>query len=101
MGRASLCHGFGRSELRGLEVVLGAKGPCLVAKVGLSVTVVAACTEAVAVAVGAPIASVLRVSPETFWSVEPTVIPVSEAAEVTPAGAVPVPAVIVTTATAP
>lgn len=99
--------GVGRTVLDAtLEVVLTSEGAGLVVEAGLSVTVVAAAAEAVAVGVAPPIASVLCVCAKSFvWSVvKPSVvIPVSKTAIIAPPSRIPIPTVIpvVTTAPAP
>lgn len=109
----SLCLGEGERGMgctvlgATLEVVLTSEGGGLAVKVGLSITIVAAGTEAVAgVAVSAPVASVLCVCAKSFvWSVviPSVVIPVSKTAIITPSRGIPIPTVIseVTTSTSP
>lgn len=55
----SLCAILTGSKLLGLEVVLACEASCLVVKVGLSITIVTASTEAIAAAITAPIATIL------------------------------------------
>lgn len=87
------------AKLLGLEVVLTPKGSCLVVKVRLSVTVVAASAVAVATVV-APIASVLCICAKGFIL---STVPVPKTAKVAPARGIPIPAVIsvVTTSASP
>ncbi len=97
MTRASLCTTLTRGKLRRLEVVLACEASCLVVKVGLSVTVVAASAEAVSAAVVAPVASILCVCAKSFiWSVviPPTIIPVPITAEIAPSRGISIPAII-------
>lgn len=103
MTRASLCATLSGGKLLGLEAVLASKGSCLVVKCGLSITIVAASTEAIAII--APIASILGICAKSFiWSVvKPSaVIPVPKTAKITPSR-IPIPAVIsiVTTSASP
>lgn len=103
MSRASLCTNLTGSKLRRLEVILASEGSRLV-KVGLSITIVAASSEATA-AVTAPIASILGIGAKSFiWSVvkPSTIIPVSKIAKITPSR-IPIPTVIskVTTSASP
>lgn len=91
-------------ELLGLEVGLTSEGARLAVKVGLSVTVVAPAAEAVAAAVVAPVASVLRICAEGLtWSIvkASTVIPVPKTAEIAPARGIPIPPVVITTSASP
>lgn len=107
VSRTSLCATLRDSKLLGLEI-LACKGCSLVVKVGLSITIVAASSEAVAGAaagVAAPIASILRICAKGFiWSVvkTSTIIPVPKTAEITPSR-IPIPTVIseVTTSASP
>lgn len=83
---AILCATLTRGELRGLEVVLGTEGSCLVVTKGLSIAIVAASTEAIAAAV-APIASILGICAKGFiWSIikPSTIIPVPKIAKISP-----------------
>lgn len=103
MARASLCATLSGGKLLSLEAVLASEGSCLAAKVGLSITVVAASAEAIAVI--APIASILGICAKSFiWSVvkPSTIIPVPKTAKITPSR-IPIPAVIsiVTTSASP
>lgn len=97
MTSTSLCTTLARRELRGLEVVLACEGSCLVVKVGLSITVVAASTEAVPTVVIAPIASILCICAKCFvWSVvkPSTIISVPKTTVITPSRGISIPAVI-------
>lgn len=102
---AILCTTLTRGELRGLEVVLGTEGSCLVVTKGLSIAIVAASTEAIAAAV-APIASILGICAKGFiWSIikPSTIIPVPKIAKISPSRWVTIPTVIseITTSASP
>lgn len=98
-----LCTILTRDKLLGLEVVLACKCSSLVVEVGLSITIVASSTEAIAAAIAVSVATILCICAKSFvWPVvkPSTIITVPKTTEITPAR-ISIPAVVVTTSASP